>query len=66
MFGMLRDWRLESGLWWSLRQAGALVDRLLCALAPVCLMPITEGDRRSIGPAEVASLDSFDDIFYHL
>jgi len=34
MFGMLRDWRLESGLWWSLRQAGALVDRLLCALAP--------------------------------
>lgn len=38
-------------------------DRLVCALAPVCLMPIMEGDRQCIGRAEVASLASFDDVF---
>ena len=40
-------------------------DRLVCALAPVCLMPIMEGDRQCIGRAEVASLASFDDVFHN-
>ena len=40
-------------------------DRLVCALAPVCLMPIMEGDRQCIGRAEVASLAGFDDVFHN-